>query len=151
MTKVPKRVKPKNQTLADFLCFALYSANLSFCKAYKPILEQLDLTYTQYIIIVALWEDDNQTVSGLGAKLFLESNTLTPILKKLASQGFVHRQRDTVDERKVMIRLTESGRSLREKALGMGLSDACGLTSEEFSATRESLVKLRGNLIKAIE
>jgi DNA-binding MarR family transcriptional regulator len=151
MSKVPKRVRPKNQKLGDFLCFALYSANLSFGKAYKPILEQLGLTYTQYIIIIALWEDDNQTVSGLGAKLFLESNTLTPILKKLASLGYLLRQRDTVDERQVLIRLTENGRKLREKAFGLGLADVCGLTNEEFSATRASLIRLRGNLVKVIE
>lgn len=151
MTKVPKRMRPENQKLGDFLCFALYSANLSIGKAYKPILEKLGLTYTQYIIIIALWEEDNQSVSGLGAKLFLESNTLTPILKKLASVGYVHRQRDTVDERKVLIRLTENGRKLREQAFGMGLADACGLTSEELSTARESLVKLRGNLVKGIE
>ena len=69
--------------LADFLCFAVYSANLAYGRAYKPILEELGLTYTQYIAIVALWEEDDQTVSALGEKLFLESNTLTPILKKL--------------------------------------------------------------------
>src|SRR5687767_11241242 len=69
--------------LADFLCFAVYSANLAFGRAYRPILEQLGLTYPQYITIVALWEEDDQTVSGLGEKLFLESNTLTPLLKKL--------------------------------------------------------------------
>ena len=74
---------PASPKLADFLCFAIYSANLAYGRAYKPILEELGLTYTQYIAIVALWEEDHQTVSGLGEKLFLESNTLTPILKKL--------------------------------------------------------------------
>jgi hypothetical protein len=69
--------------LSDFLCFAVYSTNLAFGKAYKPMLERLGLTYTQYITLVALWEEDNQTVGSLGEKLFLESNTLTPILKKL--------------------------------------------------------------------
>jgi hypothetical protein len=75
--------EPTNPKLADFLCFAIYSANLAYGRAYKPILEKLGLTYPQYIAIVALWEEDNQTVSALGAKLFLESNTLKPILKKL--------------------------------------------------------------------
>src|SRR4051794_37970444 len=69
--------RPANPRLADFLCFAIYSANLAYGRAYKPILDELGLTYTQYIAIVALWEQDNQTVSGLGEKLFLESNTLT--------------------------------------------------------------------------
>src|SRR6202008_999858 len=77
----------------DFLCFAIYSANLAYGKAYKAILDELGLTYTQYITIVALWTDDNQTVGKLGEKLFLESNTLTPILKKLEQFGYVRRQR----------------------------------------------------------
>ena len=89
--------------LSDFLCFAVYSANLAFGKAYKPILEELGLTYTQYITIIALWEEDNQTVSSLGEKLFLESNTLTPILKKLEAAGYVERQRDPEDERQVLV------------------------------------------------
>ena len=88
-----------NPKLADFLCFAIYSANLAYGRAYKPILEELGLTYTQYIAIVALWEQDNQTVGSLGEKLFLESNTLTPILKKLEGMGYLRRQRDPQDER----------------------------------------------------
>jgi hypothetical protein len=80
----PRQAGPK---LSDFLCFSIYSANLAFGRAYKPILEKLGLTYTQYIAIVALWEEDNQTVGSLGEKLFLESNTLTPILKKLEAHG----------------------------------------------------------------
>jgi len=84
---------PTDLKLSDFLCFAVYSTNLAFGKAYKPILERLGLTYTQYITIVSLWEQDNQTVGGLGEKLFLESNTLTPILKKLQAMGYVQRQR----------------------------------------------------------
>lgn len=72
---------PTDLKLSDFLCFAVYSTNLAFGKAYKPILERLGLTYTQYITVVALWEQDDQTVGSLGEKLFLESNTLTPILK----------------------------------------------------------------------
>src|SRR3954471_23465081 len=78
----PEAAAPR---LADFLCFAVYSANLAFGRAYRPILDELGLTYPQYIAIVALWEEEDQTVSRLGGKLFLESNTLTPILKKLES------------------------------------------------------------------
>src|SRR5882757_4264596 len=115
------RAKPK---LADFLCFAIYSANLAYGKAYKPILEELGLTYTQYITIIALWETDNQTVSGLGEKLFLESNTLTPILKKLEVMGYLERQRDPEDERQVRVSLTKNGRKLREKAFKRDLVEA---------------------------
>ena len=135
--------------LADFLCFAVYSANLAFGKAYKPILDKLGLTYTQYIAIIALWEEDDQTVSGLGEKLYLESNTLTPILKKLEAMGYVHRARDAADERQVRVGLTAEGRALRESALNISLRDATGLTPEEFPVVQKAVVKLRNNLIKA--
>ena len=140
-----------NVKLADFLCFAIYSANLAFGKAYKPILDELGLTYTQYITIIALWEEENQTVSALGEKLFLESNTLTPILKKLEALGYLRRQRDSVDERKVLVTLTDAGRRLREKGLGMNLVEACGLTPEEFPKVQKSIVALRNNLVKSIQ
>src|SRR3954453_3321377 len=142
---------PTNPRLADFLCFAIYSANLAYGRAYKPILEELGLTYTQYITIVALWEDDNQTVSGLGEKLFLESNTLTPILKKLEAMGYLRRQRDPADERQVRVSLTDAGRRLHEKGLGMNLVEASGLTADEFSKMQKAVVTLRNNLIKAAQ
>jgi MarR family transcriptional regulator, organic hydroperoxide resistance regulator len=140
---------PTNPRLSDFLCFAIYSANLAYGRAYKPILEELGLTYTQYIAIVALWEQDNQTVSGLGEKLFLESNTLTPILKKLEGMGYLRRQRDPADERQVLVSLTDAGRRLREKGLSMNLVKASGLTPEEFAKMQKGVVTLRNNLIKA--
>ena len=142
---------PTNPKLADFLCFAIYSANLAYGRAYKPILDELGLTYTQYIAIVALWEEDNQTVSGLGEKLFLESNTLTPILKKLEAMGYLRRQRDPADERQVRVSLTDAGRRLREKGLGMNLVEASGLTADEFSKVQKAIVTLRNNLIKAAQ
>ena len=136
--------------LSDFLCFAVYSANLAFGKAYKPILEELGLTYTQYVTIIALWEQDNQTVSGLGEKLFLESNTLTPMLKKLEAMGYLERQRDPEDERQVRVSLTKNGRRLREKALKMDLTDATGLAPNEFAKVQKAIVTLRNNLINAV-
>jgi MarR family transcriptional regulator, organic hydroperoxide resistance regulator len=147
-SKDPK--KPANPRLADFLCFAIYSANLAYGRAYKPILEELGLTYTQWIAIVSLWEDDKQTVSGLGEKLFLESNTLTPILKKLEEMGYVRRQRDPADERQVVVSLTDAGRRLREKGLGMNLVKATGLTADEFAKMQKGVVTLRNNLIKHV-
>src|SRR5689334_20961369 len=95
---------PDTPSLSDFLCFAVYSANLAFGRAYRPMLDELGLTYTQYVALIALWEEDDQTVSSLGEKLFLESNTLTPILKKLEAVGFVERRRDPADERSVRIK-----------------------------------------------
>jgi MarR family transcriptional regulator, organic hydroperoxide resistance regulator len=139
-----------NPMLSDYLCFAVYSANLAFGKAYKPILDELGITYTQYITIIALWEDDHQTVSGLGEKLFLESNTLTPILKKLEAMGHVERVRDPEDERQVRVSLTKSGRKLREKAFKRDLVAETGLSPEEFDKVQKSVVTLRNNLIKSM-
>lgn len=145
--KTPK--KPAGRRLSDFLCFAVYSANLAFGRAYKPILDELGLTYPQYVTLVALWEEDEQTVSGLGEKLFLESNTLTPMLKKLEAMGFVRRQRAAADERQVVVSLTDSGRRLQEKAAGTSLFKACGLNQEDFAKLQKSVVALRDNLIRA--
>lgn len=137
--------------LGDFLCFAVYSANLAYGRAYKPILDELGVTYTQWIIIVALWEQDDQSVKSLGDKLFLESNTLTPILKKLESQGLLRRQRDPADERQVIVSLTEAGRALREKGAQRTLVKATGLTSEEFGQVQKTISRVRDNLIKHVD
>ena len=147
--KAKETKKPAGPKLADFLCFAIYSANLAYGRAYKPSLEQLGLTYPQYVTIVALWEEDNQTVSSLGEKLFLESNTLTPMLKKLEAMGYVRRQRDPADERQVVVSLTEPGRRLRERSLTMTLVKASGLDPDEFRKLQRGVVTLRDNLIKA--
>ena len=141
-------MKP-NAKLADFLCFAVYSTNLAFGKIYRPLLEELGLTYTQYVTIVALWEEDDQTGGGLGEKLSPESNTLTPIPKKLEAMGYVERMRDPADERQVRVRLTKSGRRLREKATGTDLSDACGISAAEFKRLQKEIVALRTNLLRA--
>ncbi len=135
--------------LGDFLCFAIYSANLAFGRAYRKGLEDLGLTYPQWIAIVALWEQDGQTVSELGEKMFLESNTLTPVLKKLETMGYLRRQRDPADERQVRISLTEAGRLLREKGMHMNLVASTGLKPDEFARLQQTVVTLRDNLIKA--
>lgn len=146
-----KSTKPAPQRkLSDFLCFAVYSANLAFGKAYRPILDELGLTYTQYITLICLYEQDQQTVRELGQNLFLESNTLTPILKKLEEMGLVNRARGTVDERQVVVSLTDEGRALREQAArGGNLVAATGLTPEEFQVLQKSVAKLRDNLIES--
>ena len=139
---------PAGQKLSEFLCFAVYSANLAFGKVYRPVLDSLGLTYTQYIALVALWEEDDQTVSGLGEKLFLESNTLTPILKKLEGMGYLERARDADDERQVRIRLTRSGKKLREKLL-VDLKGATGLSDSDFVRLQGEIVALRNSLQRA--
>jgi len=145
-------VKPpaERRKLDDFLCFAVYSANLAFGKLYRPILEPLGLTYTQYVTVVALLEEDGQTVGSLGEKLFLESNTLTPILKKLEGMGYVERTRDSADERQVRVSLTRSGRQLREKTSSIDLVDACGLSGAQFIKLQKDIATLRDNLVVAV-
>jgi MarR family transcriptional regulator, organic hydroperoxide resistance regulator len=147
---MPASPAPKRETrkLSTFLCFAVYSANLAFGRAYKPILDKLGLTYTQYIALVALAEADDQTVGELGEKLFLESNTLTPILKKLESLGYLDRRRDPADERQVRLALTDAGRDLVASNPGSVLFEATGL-GDDFPAMQQSVVKLRDNLLKA--
>jgi DNA-binding MarR family transcriptional regulator len=117
-----------------------------FGKAYRPILDELGLTYSQYIAVIALWEESPQTVGGLSARLFLESNTLTPILKRLESMGYLARQRDPEDERQVLVSITEDGRQLREKGLGMSLIEATGLAPSEFAMLQKAIATLRDNL-----
>jgi DNA-binding MarR family transcriptional regulator len=141
------KAEAKGRKLSDFLCFAVYSANLAFGRAYKPILDAVGLTYTQYITMVALSEQGNQTVGALGQKLFLESNTLTPILKKLERTGHISRIRDPADERQVRVNLTAAGRRLIENDLGEILIEACGL-GEDFSVAQKNVVRLRDNLLR---
>jgi MarR family transcriptional regulator, organic hydroperoxide resistance regulator len=102
--------------LDNQLCFALYSASLAMTKVYKPLLEELGLTYPQYLAMLVLWERDGLTVSEIGQRLSLDSGTLTPLLKRLEALGLVSRIRDVADERRVHITLTAAGRKLRAKA-----------------------------------
>ena len=142
---------PPNATkLGDFLCFAVYSANLAFGRAYRPILDGLGLTYTQYVTLVALSEEEDQRVGDLGDKLFLESNTLTPILKKLETLGLVDRRRDPADERQVRVSITAAGRKLRVEVESNAakLVDATGLGSD-FSKVQRTVAKLRDNLLQS--
>jgi DNA-binding MarR family transcriptional regulator len=138
-------------SLADFMCFAIYSTNLAYSRVYKPVLEQLGLTYPQYITIIALWEKDGQTVKSLGETLFLEPSTMTPMLKRLEGMGYVRRERDSVDERNVHIYLTDEGRKLRERGFGLGsvTRKAAGMGAEDFAALQKAIVHLRDNLIEA--
>lgn len=149
----PAKAPSDSRKLPKFLCFAVYSANLAFGRVYKPVLDRLGLTYTQYIALIALGDDDDQTVGALGEKLFLESNTLTPILKKLEAEGYVERRRDPADERQVRIRLTEAGRQLLErfdKEVGPLLIKAAGL-GDAFPKVQEDVVGLRDNLLRSLK
>jgi len=144
-------LKEKAARMADFMCFAIYSTNLAYSRVYKPVLDALGLTYPQYLTIIALWEQDQQTVKSLSERLFLEPSTMTPMLKRLEGMGYVRRERDSRDERNVIISLTAEGRALREKGLGYGTLtvNASGLDPEEFPVLQKAVVRLRDNLIKA--
>jgi MarR family transcriptional regulator, organic hydroperoxide resistance regulator len=102
--------------LDDQLCFALYSASRAVTMAYRPLLDELNLTYPQYLVLMVLWEEEPCTVGHLGARLHLDSGTLSPLLKRLEALGFVRRERSADDERRVQITLTPEGRSLEERA-----------------------------------
>ncbi len=102
--------------LDNQLCFALYSTSLAMTKVYKPLLAGLGLTYPQYVVMLVLWESDGLMVSEIGERLFLDSGTLTPLLKRLEIGGLVARVRDTDDERRVHIKLTNAGRALKKSA-----------------------------------
>lgn len=146
---MPDTPAAAERRLSNFLCFAVYSANLAFGRAYKPILDELGITYTQYIALVALGEADGQTVGELGDRLFLESNTLTPILKKLESLGYLSRRRDPADERQVRLGLTAAGRRLLDRDVGSALAQACGL-GDDFGPLQQAVAGLRDNLLRSV-
>jgi DNA-binding MarR family transcriptional regulator len=147
--QTPPQAASEDARLPKFLCFAIYSANLAFGRAYKPLLDALGLTYTQYIALVALADENDQTVGALGEKLFLESNTLTPLLKKMESLGYLERRRDPADERQVRLHLTPAGRKLVDADPGAALMDATGLDEETFPVVQASVARLRDNLLSA--
>src|SRR5882757_7356960 len=143
----PKRAsKPDGALrLGEFLCFGVYSVSHAFNRVYKPLLDELGLTYPQYLVMVLLWEQDDQTVGSLGEKLFLESSTLTPLLKRLEALGQVKRTRDPVDERQVRVRLTDKGRAMREKAreIPSCILEASNLEVDELLRLQSEIVALR--------
>jgi MarR family transcriptional regulator, organic hydroperoxide resistance regulator len=143
-----RRHEPSIETpleLGDFLCFAIYSANHSFNRVYQPLLRDLRLTYPQFIAMILLWARDGQTVGELGEKLTLQSNTLTPMLKRLETLGYIKRSRNSVDERQVRVNLTETGRKLQPKAseIVQRVAHATGLQSKQIKQLLKDVVALR--------
>ena len=134
--------------LDNQLCFALHSASLTMTKVYKPHLDALGVTYPQYLVLLVLWEKDGLAVSDLGERLFLDSGTLTPLLKRLQAQGLVDRSRDPQDERRVVIRLTDEGRALKEKAAAIPtcILGATGCSIEELTRLANDIKALRQRL-----
>ena len=119
--------------LENQLCFPLYAAAREVVKRYRPYLDELDITYTQYITMMVMWEEKEITVKVLGERLFLDSGTMTPVLKSLEAKGYVTRKRSTTDERSVSVFLTDSGEVLKEKAVGIPakVAGCTNLTAEE--------------------
>ncbi|CQJ49338.1 MarR family winged helix-turn-helix transcriptional regulator [Yersinia rohdei] len=139
----------KNPLLLDKqLCFALYSANLALHKVYRKLLNPLGLTYPQYLVMLVLWEGDELTVSDIGQRLFLDSATLTPLLKRMESAGLLMRSRARNDERQVIIRLTSQGQDLREAAqkIPTAVIGATECDLEKISDIKQQLELLRDNL-----
>ena len=134
--------------LDSMLCFAVYAAGHAFTRFYKPRLDALDLTYPQYLVFLVLWERDDLTVKALGERLFLDSGTITPLIKRLEARGLVERRRDEDDERQVRIRLTTEGRALKARAAAIPLAAAqgSGLSLDGVDALRLELLALRERL-----
>jgi DNA-binding MarR family transcriptional regulator len=130
--------------LDNQLCFTVYACAREITKLYHPLLKELGLTYTQYVTLLALWEEDRVTVKHLGQRLFLDSGTLTPLLKKLEHMSLVTRARDPQDERSVIIALTENGIRLKEKARDIPAKLFCqaGVTPQEAEALRKQIVEM---------
>ncbi|GAB3670898.1 MarR family winged helix-turn-helix transcriptional regulator [Salinisphaera aquimarina] len=134
--------------LQEQLCFSLYTATHRIIRAYRPMLEPLGLTYVQYLVMLVLWEQTPRSVGELGSQLHLDSGTLTPLLKRMEKAGFVVRERDSDDERRVLIFLTEKGRDLRAKSSEIYDSMLCHteLTRPEALQLRERLMELADTL-----
>ena len=128
-------------TLDDQLCFALYAASRAVTARYRPMLEEIGLTYPQYLVMMLLWESDHQTVGQLGSRLALDSGTLSPLLKRLTAAGLVTRHRRVEDERSVSIALTEQGRALQDKAVRISeeMIGAIGFDTAEFDELKARL------------
>ncbi|GEP03474.1 hypothetical protein MOX02_15120 [Methylobacterium oxalidis] len=144
----PAAVPNESQRLSNQLCFAVYAAAHAFGRAYRALLSEHDLTYPQYLVLLVLWEEEGLTVKEIGTRLFLDSGTLTPLLKRLEASGHVRRARDRADERQVSIFLTPKGRGLQER-LACIPDQAGGMTGLDLEARHallDHLVTLRTGL-----
>lgn len=138
---------PNDLALDRQLCFPLYAASNLVARLYKPVLGPLGLTYPQYLVMLVLWETSPQSIGGIGARLHLDSGTLTPLVKRLATDGLVKRERDRKDERRVLVSLTETGRALRDRAQSIPQSLVADLPItehdlEDFRETAQQFVRM---------
>jgi MarR family transcriptional regulator, organic hydroperoxide resistance regulator len=149
---MPRSMTDAHLMLGNQLCFAVYSTAHAFNRVYKPLLDRLGLTYPQYLAMLVLWERDGVPVKEIGEKLFLDSGTLTPLLKRLEAAHLIRRTRSNEDERQVLIALTAQGQALREKAkmVPAAILAASGCSIGELTSLRKSLVTLREQLNAAV-
>lgn len=135
--------------LSEQLCFSLYATSMAINRLYKPFLDDLGVTYPQYLVLSTLWESDGQTISSIAARLALEPSTMTPLVKRLEAAGFVGRQRSANDERVVHVHLTPAGRKLREQAgcLTDALLAKSGMSPDELIALNQQISRLRSALL----
>jgi MarR family transcriptional regulator, organic hydroperoxide resistance regulator len=134
--------------LDNQICFAVYSAAHAFNRVYKPLLDRLGLTYPQYLVMLVLWERDHVPVKEIGERLYLDSGTLTPLLKRLEQAGLIKRTRSTADERQVLIDLTAQGQTLKDKARAVppSILAASQCSVAELTAVKNEIVALRDRL-----
>lgn len=150
--KKPRAVKGAPVPLEDQLCYSIYSANMAIQRAYKPLLDELGLTYPQYLVLNVLWREDRQNVGVIADRLGLESSTLTPLLKRLEEAGLVHRARNPENERQVFVQLTEKGQALRTRAgcLADALISFSGETAQRLAALNADIRQLRDAIYENI-
>lgn len=144
-----KKTSDPFPALDELLCFSIYSASHAFSQLYRPVLDEIGLTYPQYLVLVVLWAGDDQTVRDLGRALHLDSSTLTPLLKRLEAAGYVTRNRNPADERQVRVRLTQEGKALRERARAVPkcAENAVNLPTETIKRLLADVSNLRDMLV----
>ena len=142
---------PAAMPLDDQLCFSLYATSMAITRAYKPILDRLGITYPQYLVLHALWEEDGRTVGAIADRLALESSTVTPLVKRLEAAGFLTRQRNPQDERQVQVRLTLRGAEMREECgcLAEELLERSGMTGADLGGLNRQVKSLWSALREA--
>jgi len=148
MTTKPTNPDRPLPDVTEMLCFSIYSAEHAFTQLYRSLLDNLNLTYPQFLVMMTLWNREGRTVKELGMTLFLDSSTLTPLLKRLETAGLITRTRNPKDEREVLVHLTEGGRALKGQAADVMkcITDAVGLDAKTISALQSTIDGIRDRL-----
>lgn len=153
VTGDPVSSPTRAMTLDEQLCFSLYGASMAIGRAYKPLLDALEITYPQYLVLSALWEADGQTIGSIAERLGLDSSNVTPLVKRMEAAHLVSRQRNPADERQVVVTLTDAGRGLqaRSNCLGQTLFTAAGLSVEQLVRLNRDVQAFRDNVTRFVE